>query len=125
MKRKLHIAILTVFVMACNNGDDVADAYGNFESEEVLVSAKVAGELLEFDIEEGGLLKEGQVVGVIDTTDLHLQRLEIEANIGMIKSQYQNITAQIEEHGQANQCVRNPVGDTQIPRRTSIFSPCR
>jgi HlyD family secretion protein len=83
-------------ISSCGFGDKTADAYGNFEVDEITVSAKVPGEIMELDITEGNRLVQGQAVGWIDTADLHLQRLEIEANIGLIKSQYASITAQIE-----------------------------
>jgi len=81
---------------SCGDGDNGADAYGNFEVDDITVSAMVTGEIMKLEITEGDRLVKDQIIGWIDTTDLHLQRLEIEANIGLIKSQYAAITAQIE-----------------------------
>ena len=49
-------------------------AQGIFEAEEIVVSAVTSGELLRLDISEGDQLEEGQVVGLIDTTFLALQK---------------------------------------------------
>lgn len=67
----------TVFLAAC--GDDGADAYGNFEADEVVVSAEAGGQLIRFGVEEGTPLPAGAVVGQIDTSTLVHQREEIGA----------------------------------------------
>jgi HlyD family secretion protein len=53
------------------------DAYGNFEAEEVVVSAEGAGRLLAFEVEEGKRLAAGAMVGTIDTMQLALQRRDL------------------------------------------------
>lgn len=73
----LGSAVATVALAGC--GDDEADAYGNFEADEVVVSAEAGGRLLRFDVEEGTRLLAGAVVGVIDTATLVLQREELSA----------------------------------------------
>ena len=55
---------------SCGNGDGDADAHGNFEAVETLVSAKGSGELLDFRVEEGMTLEAGASVGTIDTVML-------------------------------------------------------
>lgn len=86
----------SALIFSCGTGDNEADAYGNFEVDEITVSAKVPGEIMELEITEGDHLLKDQIVGWIDTADLHLQRLEVLANIGLIKSQYASIAAQIQ-----------------------------
>jgi HlyD family secretion protein len=73
----LGIAVGTIVLAGC--GDDEADAYGNFEADEVVVSAEAGGRLLRFEVEEGARLIAGAVVGVIDTATLVLQRAELSA----------------------------------------------
>ncbi len=41
------------------------DATGTFESEEVIVSTEAMGKLLQFDVEEGMILKKDQIVGLV------------------------------------------------------------
>ena len=50
------------------------DAYGNFEANEVVVSALASGQLLVFTAVEGNRLAAGAIVGVVDTTQLNLER---------------------------------------------------
>ena len=95
---KTTIAFLTAamfFSMACNRNDDLADAYGNFEVDETVISAQAAGEIMAFDIKEGEKYESGQLVGYIDTTELYLLKPELEANIKATASKRQNISTQI------------------------------
>ena len=48
---------------ACGNGTPDYDATGTFEATEVIVSAEVAGKLLNLDIEEGKRLQTGNRPG--------------------------------------------------------------
>lgn len=95
MKPGNPIILIAVLLAACNTDKGGADAYGNFEAVETLVSAKGAGELLRFDVEEGMTLNTGEQVGVIDTTLLSFQAKEIAANREAIASQNRNVAAQI------------------------------
>jgi HlyD family secretion protein len=96
MKKVLIIAIVTIGfgVTGCSNNNEKADAYGNFEAIKVTVSAQGTGQLLKFNVEEGDTLTKNEQVGLIDTTDLHLQKLQLEAHKKSLKAQIANITAQ-------------------------------
>ena len=85
-----------LLVLSCNNNGTLADAYGNFEVDETIISARTQGELMAFDIEEGQSLKTGQVVGYVDTTQMHLRRAELTASLRSTEAQRENISAQIE-----------------------------
>lgn len=95
LRQALPFLAITVLA-ACNTDKGAADAYGNFEAVETLVSAQGSGELLRFDVEEGMTLKAGEQVGLIDTTLLSLKAEEIDANRDAIASQARNVVAQIE-----------------------------
>ena len=81
--RLLNIALflLTTLLVSCSNGNGDFDATGTFESEEVIVSSEAMGKLLKFDVEEGMILKKDQVVGLVDTTQLHLKKKQLESTI--------------------------------------------
>lgn len=97
MKRIVRsLVIVAIGLSACQSAYDEADAFGNFEADEITISAQTAGEIMELNIEEGMKVSAGQVLGYIDTTDLHLSRLELLANIEFIRSQYKNLGAQID-----------------------------
>jgi HlyD family secretion protein len=80
---------------ACKQNDYKPDAYGNFEATEILVAARGNGTLLSFDVEEGAQLKKEQVVGVIDTTQLHLKKQQLLAGKEAALAKITNIKAQI------------------------------
>ena len=80
---------------ACNNRDDLADAYGNFEVDETIISAQMPGELVFFNIQEGTKLDTGVLVGLVDTTELSLMKPEVIANKKATTSQAANVIAQI------------------------------
>jgi len=88
-------AILLISV-SCNRNDNLADAYGNFEVDETVVSSLMPGEIMQFDIEEGSTYQAGQLVGYIDTIDLHLLKPELIANRKATSSKTENISTQIE-----------------------------
>ncbi|CAN5753314.1 HlyD family efflux transporter periplasmic adaptor subunit [soil metagenome] len=54
----------------------VPDAYGNFEATEVVVSSQASGQLRWFTPTEGAKLAAGAIVGLVDTTQLDLERAQ-------------------------------------------------
>jgi HlyD family secretion protein len=98
MKKRLLIGsciALTTILFSCSNGNGNFDATGNFESEEVIVSTEAMGKLLKFDVEEGMNLKQDQIVGVVDTTQLHLKKKQLQATIKAVLSRQPDIPTQL------------------------------
>jgi|TARA_R110002051_G_scaffold48308_2_gene95337 HlyD family secretion protein len=85
--------ILALF-LSCNNNADRADGYGNFEATEITVSAEANGKIQFFNIEEGTVLKENMIVGVIDTIQLSLKREQLIAAKNIIFSKSRNVLSQ-------------------------------
>jgi HlyD family secretion protein len=77
------IAIIALF--SCNKPNGI-DASGNFESDEVIVSAQQNGQLLSFRPNEGDTLSAGELVGQIDTTVPKLQMQQALATIRSLKA---------------------------------------
>ncbi len=73
--------IISLCLNSCKNKDADFDATGTFEATEVTVSAEASGRITSLAIREGDYLSKGEVCGFIDTVQLHLQRLQIEAGI--------------------------------------------
>ncbi len=97
MKRILILSTAIIFLGAsCNRNDDKSDAYGNFEATEIVISAKAMGELEQLDFEEGDLLDMGDIVGVIDTTDLVLNRRLLIQQKKTIGARLESINSEIE-----------------------------
>ncbi len=78
----LPILLLTIALgTACRRGEQ-PDAYGNFETTEVVVSAEASGQLLWFTPDDGQTLDLGALVGMVDTVQLALQRDQMLAQRG-------------------------------------------
>lgn len=84
-----------VMLSACGNGTPDYDATGTFEATEVIVSAEATGKLLKLDIEEGTRLKAGEEVGLVDTVQLYLKKLQLEASMKSVESQRPDLAKQI------------------------------
>lgn len=92
---KLIIAAIALTAAACGNKDGDCDASGVFEATEVLISAKETGELLSLTAREGEDVNAHEPLGLIDTTRLHLQRLQLSAGLTAIESRRYDIPRQI------------------------------
>ena len=80
IKTLFLITLSSLLVISCKDDDNTSDAFGNFDVDETIISAEAAGKLEKFDITEGSVVKVGQLVGIIDSTNLILERNSIEAN---------------------------------------------
>jgi HlyD family secretion protein len=96
MKTRTLIFISALMLTGCKTKTEVADAYGNFEATEVMVSSETNGRILQFDSKEGSVLDKGSELALIDTTLLNLQKREIEASINSVKTKIGTINAQNE-----------------------------
>jgi HlyD family secretion protein len=94
MKNTLLIAITVIFLTGCKNRNREADAYGNFEATEVIISAETGGRILKFDKDEGSKIVKGELIALVDTTMLHLQKAEIHAGMNSVKTKLSSINAQ-------------------------------
>ncbi len=95
--RYFAVVIYLVFALSsCHGGDEISDAYGSFESTEIIISAQASGEILKLGIEEGDLLDENQIVGLIDTTDLYLRKKLLVQQIKTIGSSLTSISSEID-----------------------------
>ena len=94
MKTNLFLIIPAVLLTACNNKSDQADAYGNFEATEVIVSAETSGRIIKFDVTEGTEIDKGFEIALIDTTLIHLQKGEIDAGMKGVRTRISSINAQ-------------------------------
>jgi len=96
MKKYFCMAFLMpLFLISCNNSDNQYDASGVFEATEVTISSRGNGEIIRLNMEEGQTVKQGAVVGCIDTTQLYLQKKQLLANIGTVESHYYNLSKQM------------------------------
>jgi len=95
MKQITFLFIILIFSISCNTNGDLSDAYGNFEAKDIIVSSEVAGLIIELNISEGDLLKAGQNIGLIDSTQIYLQIQQVLAQKSATATQFQTLDAQM------------------------------
>lgn len=97
--KRIPFLLLPFLWASCGNHHPEADAYGNFEAEERIVSAEATGQILQFDVEEGLVLRAGQLVGLVDSTQLFLQREQLRASIRAVAAKSPAIREQLAVYG--------------------------
>ncbi|MBL7873098.1 MAG: efflux RND transporter periplasmic adaptor subunit [Cyclobacteriaceae bacterium] len=90
----LH-AFLSALAFSCTQSDSEFDATGNFEADEIIISAEASGKILRLDIEEGSELKSKSIIGLIDTTQLYLKKKQLEYSIRAVNAKQPNSTIQL------------------------------
>ena len=85
MRNILSIISAMTLLAACSGSDSKYDASGVFE---------VTGEIMDLDIDEGTEVTAGKPVGYIDTVQLYLQRLQLEANVKAAESRICDVDKQ-------------------------------
>ncbi|MHA7109732.1 HlyD family secretion protein [Sunxiuqinia elliptica] len=99
MKRIKRYQVLVgalLALTACQGNNDLSDAYGNFETDEVIISSEVAGKLVDFDVELGDQVKSGDLLALVDTTQLSLQIHQIEAQQQAVSVRRIAVQAQVD-----------------------------
>lgn len=94
MKTITILIIASILLGGCKNNSEKADAFGNFEATEVIVSAETNGRILQLDPAEGTKLEKGEMIALIDTTLYHLQKSEIEAGMKSVLTRITSVNAQ-------------------------------
>ncbi len=92
---KILVPAVLSALLACNKQEDQADAYGNFEAIEVMISAESQGRIIAFEPVEGAKLDKGQVAVVIDTIQLHLKRVQLESGVASLGPKISTLDAQV------------------------------
>jgi len=98
MKNKflnLTLILITTLVFACSNGNGDFDATGTFESEEIIVSSEAMGKLVMFQVEEGMHLEQNQIVGIVDTIQLHLKKKQLLSSVSAVLSKQPDVNTQL------------------------------
>lgn len=93
MKRIAYIATL-LLIASCGKESEF-DAQGTFEATEIIVSAEATGRILCFDVEEGSTVEAGNIVGAIDSIQLHLQCRQLIAQQSALLSSRPDVKKQV------------------------------
>ena len=98
--RLLTTLSVSALLFSCSTGNGDYDATGSFEATEIIVSSQANGRILALNLNEGDQLQQGQTVGVIDSTQLYLQKMSLLSNARGVRAQQPEIrkqTASIQE----------------------------
>ena len=96
IRYSLAIGSVALVMSACSNANGKADGYGNFEATEITVSAENNGKLMQFNVNEGDLLKKDAFLGYIDTIPLALKRDQLLVSKAVIISKSKGVLSQID-----------------------------
>lgn len=97
MKKGIIILVsFTIFGFTSCSDENRADGYGNFEATEVIISSEAQGKIKYFKPEEGQQIESGVHVALIDTTQLHLEKQQLEASKKTVASKSQGVFSQID-----------------------------
>ncbi len=113
----VYLLLLLAALPACQKSAPKADAYGNFEADELIVSAEATGRLLAFVIEEGQLLESGEQIGAIDSVQLVLKRDQLKASIRAIAAKSPEISAQLAVFEKQMNTVRTQLATLEYEKR--------
>lgn len=94
--KHLLLTITALSFIACSSKNNQSDAYGNFESTEIIVSSEVTGKIIDMKFDEGTEVSQNQLMCQIDTIPLSLQYDQLVANKTSIQAGIQKITTTID-----------------------------
>jgi len=95
MKYKNLIYLIIIFLAGCSTDTEKSDAFGNFEAETVIVSSESGGKILQLKVEKGQKIETGFVAALIDTVQITLKLLQIDAQKAAIVSRKSSIQSQV------------------------------
>lgn len=94
MRNLIYPVILIVILASCKDGNNEPDAWGNFESREILVSSETSGRIISMPVEQGDVLDSGALIAVTDTAILKLQLAELDASRNSVITKLSTLDAQ-------------------------------
>lgn len=93
--KQILVCSSLLLLLACGRGDGNFDATGVFESTEVIVSSEANGKILELNLEEGDRLEAGAMLGYVDTMQLYLRKMQLEAGLRSVDIRKPDVRKQI------------------------------
>ena len=94
MKTLLFLSLILI-LGACSRNQTKSDAFGNFETDEVIISAENSGKILMTAFVEGEKVAKGAIMAVTDTVNLVLQRNQLMAQKASVLAEKAGLFAQI------------------------------
>ncbi len=114
MRRPISHLFVALALAACSDSGE-PDAYGNFEADDIVVSAQSSGPILQFEAVEGQALSAGALVAVIDTVPMDLERRQLLAQRRVLASRRDEIAAQM-----ASNASQRSIAERSLTRATRL-----
>jgi len=95
-KQIIYFSIIAMGILSCKEEKSKYDASGSFEAVETIIASEAPGKILQFNIQEGQQLDSGQIIGFIDSTQLHLNKMQLLQNRKAILSGRPETDIQVE-----------------------------
>ena len=95
MKKKIIPFTAFLLIISCQKNNEKADAYGNFEATEIIVSSESNGKIEFLNVEEGIQLKKGTLVGLVDTLQLYYNKEQLKATIETVQAKSTAVQSEI------------------------------
>ncbi|HOO84107.1 MAG TPA: HlyD family efflux transporter periplasmic adaptor subunit [Prolixibacteraceae bacterium] len=95
MRPFIFFTAVILMLASCKDNGEQYDASGTFEATEIMVSSEANGKILQFDVQEGQVLEQLQVVGFIDSMQLHLKKQQLLASMSALKARRPEVSKQI------------------------------
>ncbi|WP_294139663.1 HlyD family efflux transporter periplasmic adaptor subunit [uncultured Sanguibacteroides sp.] len=95
MKFSNTLLVIALASLSACKSEKEFDATGTFEATEIIVSSEANGKLFYLNAEEGSKLTQGTEVGLVDTVQLYLKKLQLQASMKSVDSQRPDIRKQI------------------------------
>ncbi|HVX51122.1 MAG TPA: HlyD family efflux transporter periplasmic adaptor subunit [Chitinophagaceae bacterium] len=93
---KSMLLLTAILLVSCSGNQNLYDASGTFEADEVIVSARQNGQLISFNAEEGDTISSGTLVGTIDVGNIQLQKEQVQATIQSLQDKTANVQPQVD-----------------------------
>lgn len=96
MQRTIFLSLMTAATLAaCSKDKSTFDATGTFEATEVIVSAGTAGKIVQMQVDEGQSIEANALAAIVDTTQLYLKKMQVQAQIKAVLSREPDIPSQL------------------------------
>ena len=86
---------LLLIISSCGNEDEQSFAFGNFESDDLLIPAETSGVIIQMNVDEGEEIREGALIALTDTLQYHLQKQQLHASRKAVLTRIKQIDSQI------------------------------
>lgn len=112
--KKILLGIFASLFMACS-GNDVRELYfdGRLETDIIKITAQISGELDSVFIDEGEAVKKGQLLAIINSDPLKLQKKQQRAQLQEIASNFSGLDAQARQLTAQLKLNRDLISKTQ------------